>query len=281
MSKFKTLSTRAGTATIFAAVMLAGIYIHPASLVLLFGMILVIGLKELFELLFSNDPESLKKYRIMGILVCLIPFCLILLVKARLIQTPDNHYVWITMFLFPVFIAFLIELLGNGMQKFYRVSCVALGLAYLVLPVSLVCDLAVNESGFHPNIIMGLLCLIWVNDSGAYFAGSAFGRTKLNVIISPGKSWEGSLGGAILTLLVAWFFPHIFGEFTAGQWMILGIIAIVFGTLGDLTESMLKRNQGVKDSGSLMPGHGGILDRFDAFIFLIPFAYLYIRIFIG
>ncbi len=281
MSRFKTLGTRATTATIFAIVMIAGIYIHPILFFLLFGLILCIGLKELFELTFSKDQKSLHDYRFIGIGLCLIPFLYLCVQKSGLISLPENQYIWLCIFSIPVFMAFLIELLGKEMQQFSRVSVVALGIAYLVLPVTLVCDLVLNKTGFHPNIIMGLLCLIWINDTGAYFAGSAFGKTKLYESISPGKTWEGSIGGALTTIAIAWLFPKIFGEFTSLQWMILGVIAMIFGTLGDLTESMLKRNHDVKDSGTLMPGHGGILDRFDAFIFLIPFAYLYIRLFIG
>lgn len=280
MSRFKTLGTRAMTATIFALVMIAGIYLHPAGFMLLFGIILIIGLNELFELSFYADIESKKLYKNVGPFISALPFLWVVFDKLGIFKFKIDPFIALTLFLIPVFIGFLIELLLKGRQQFYRVSYVALGVAYLCLPISLVCDLAINDEGFHPNVIMGLLFLIWINDTGAYFAGSAFGKHKLYETISPGKTWEGSLGGAVLTMAVAWLFPLIFGEFESTQWVVLGIISMIFGTLGDLTESMLKRNHGVKDSGSLMPGHGGILDRFDAFIFLIPFAYLYIKLFI-
>lgn len=280
MSKFKSLGARATSATIFAIVMIAGIYLHKVGLVLLFGVILFIGLRELFTLSFTGDEEGLRKYRMPGTVLAFSPYLWVAVQKLILPKEISSTFVNIAMFLLPVFIAMLLELLGRARQQFLRVAFVALGIAYLTVPVSLVCDLAIQDKGFHPDIIMGLLVLIWISDTGAYFAGSAFGKHKLYPAISPGKTWEGSIGGAVITIITAWFFPELFGEFSAGQWVILGIIAVVFGTLGDLTESMLKRNNGVKDSGNIMPGHGGILDRFDAFIFLIPFAYLYIRLFI-
>lgn len=280
MSKFKTLGTRAASATVFAIVMIAGIYVHKAGFLLLFGIILFLGLSELFRLLLTDDAEGYRRYRFVGPLLAGLPFVWVVMEKLDTIALAISPYLLIAIFLFPVFAAFLFELLGRNGQQFSRISFVALGIAYLTVPICLLCDLAVDEMGiFHPNIVMGLLVLIWVSDTGAYFAGSAFGRNKLYPSISPGKTWEGTIGGTVLTVAVAWFFPKLFGEFDSTTWVVLGIIAVVFGTLGDLTESMLKRNKNVKDSGNLMPGHGGILDRFDAFIFLIPFAYLFIKIF--
>jgi phosphatidate cytidylyltransferase len=280
MSKFNTLGKRASTATVFVIIMIAGIFIHPVGLHILFGVILYIGLKEFFQLSLSGDSLGVATYSLLGPCLGLIPFLIYVVLKFNFIvffQFIPGQY-WIIGFALPVFIALITELLNHKMQNFARVSHLALAIVYLTLPIILVCDLGFQNGQFSPKIIMGLLCLIWTNDSGAYFVGSAFGKHKLLPAISPGKSWEGSMGGALITIVLAWFvFMPIFGNFSPKEWVVLSIIAIVFGTLGDLTESMLKRNHGVKDSGTFMPGHGGMLDRFDAFIFLIPFAYLYIQ----
>ncbi|HMG15494.1 MAG TPA: phosphatidate cytidylyltransferase [Saprospiraceae bacterium] len=280
-TKFKTLGQRVSTAIIFGIIMIAGIYISPLSLLGLFGVILFLDLKEYFRVAFTNDHNAQKTYAVWGPVLCFLPYLFVIADKGFHCYHFPNGYVYQLIFALPVFIGLLIELLKKGMQVFSRIGILALGLAYLTIPVSLVAALAVQENSFHPHIVMGLLILTWVNDSGAYFMGSIYGKHKLYPAISPGKTWEGIIGGIISTLLLAWSFSYFFGEFTAIEWTVLGIIVMIFATLGDLTESMLKRNFGVKDSGTLMPGHGGILDRFDAYLFLIPFAYIYIAFISG
>ena len=123
--------------------------------------------------------------------------------------------------------------------------------------------------------IFGVLLLIWSNDTGAYLVGSQLGRHKLMPRISPKKTWEGFVGGVIIAQLIGWAISTYIKDFSLQDWLIIAGITSVFGTMGDLVESMLKRSFDVKDSGSLLPGHGGFLDRFDAFIFLLPFVAAY------
>jgi len=127
------------------------------------------------------------------------------------------------------------------------------------------------EVDFNPNLALMLFILVWSSDSWAYAAGKLFGKTKLAPSISPGKTWEGFMGGAILTAVTSWAFNHYIlhstTQFTDVNAVILGLFIATFGTLGDLFESSLKRKAGVKDSGNVIPGHGGMLDRFDAFLF--------------
>ncbi|MFN0033994.1 MAG: phosphatidate cytidylyltransferase, partial [Saprospiraceae bacterium] len=111
-----------------------------------------------------------------------------------------------------------------------------------------------------------------------YLAGKKFGKHKLFKRISPKKTWEGTIGGAIFTVLVAWGLSFLIQDFTLAQWLALSIVAAIGSNLGDLVESMLKRSVGVKDSGSILPGHGGFLDRFDAFIFCLPFFWLVLQV---
>jgi len=134
-------------------------------------------------------------------------------------------------------------------------------------------------SDFSPGLLLGILILSWSFDIGAYLFGSWFGKHKLLERISPEKSWEGFFFGLVITALIAWPVSLWIQTPDTKGWIIIGIIIAVTGTMGDLAESMLKRSVGVKDSGSLLPGHGGILDRFDSLILCLPFVFIYIILF--
>lgn len=136
-----------------------------------------------------------------------------------------------------------------------------------------------NEKEFAKLLIMGIFILIWVNDSFAYLVGKTLGRNKLYPSISPKKTIEGTLGGFVFTLLAAYFMARYEPILDLTQWMILAAVIVIMGSLGDLLESKLKRQAGVKDSGAILPGHGGMLDRLDSLIFAAPFAYLTLNIF--
>lgn len=131
---------------------------------------------------------------------------------------------------------------------------------------------------FNPNILLGSFILVWVNDSFAYLIGSNFGRQKLFPRISPKKTVEGFLGGLLFACLSSYFIAKYTHTLEFTNWLILAIIISVFGTLGDLIESKHKRQADVKDSGIIMPGHGGLLDRLDSIIFAAPFIYLFLRL---
>ena len=136
-----------------------------------------------------------------------------------------------------------------------------------------------KDNAFAKYLIMGIFILIWVNDSFAYLVGKSVGRTKLCPSISPKKTVEGSLGGLVFTLLAAYFLARFEPILTTSQWITLAAVIVLTGSLGDLLESKLKRHAGVKDSGAILPGHGGMLDRLDSLIFAAPFAYLTLNIF--
>ena len=167
---------------------------------------------------------------------------------------------------------------------------------YIALPFSLLNVLAFTASHeglvmYRPILPLSVFIFLWLNDTGAYCIGSLIGKHKLFPRISPGKSWEGSIGGAIFALLTAWGIGYVDnimiydidhmplfcqGLLTMEQWLGLGLVVVVFGTWGDLVESLFKRTLGVKDSGSILPGHGGMLDRFDSSLLAIPAAVLYL-----
>ena len=157
---------------------------------------------------------------------------------------------------------------------------------YIALPFSLLNVLAFQSGteGIHYvwTLPLSVFVFLWVNDAGAYICGSLLGRNKLFPRISPGKSWEGSIGGGILVIAVASLIPTILGyigiqgTLSTPEWMGLGLVIVVFGTWGDLVESLFKRTLGIKDSGHILPGHGGMLDRFDSSLLAIPAAVVYL-----
>ncbi|NNK87673.1 MAG: phosphatidate cytidylyltransferase, partial [Flavobacteriaceae bacterium] len=131
---------------------------------------------------------------------------------------------------------------------------------------------------YKPQILLGSFILVWTNDSFAYLVGRTLGKQKLFPRISPNKTVEGFLGGLFFSCVASYFIAEYSGSLSFNNWLILAIIVSVFGTLGDLVESKFKRQAGVKDSGIIMPGHGGLLDRLDSIIFATPFIYLFLRL---
>jgi phosphatidate cytidylyltransferase len=136
-----------------------------------------------------------------------------------------------------------------------------------------------KDNEFAKYLIMGIFILIWVNDSFAYVVGKTLGRTKLYPSVSPKKTVEGSIGGLVFTLGAAYIMANYEDIVNPVQWVILAGVIVLTGSLGDLVESKLKRQAGVKDSGAILPGHGGMLDRLDSLIFAAPFAYLTLMLF--
>lgn len=158
---------------------------------------------------------------------------------------------------------------------------------YIALPLSLLNVLAFQSdaSGIHFvwSIPLSVFVFLWINDAGAYICGSLLGKHKLFPRISPGKSWEGSIGGGILVIIVAvlvWYLSEQYEQnplgLTAIEWAGLGLVVVVFGTWGDLVESLFKRTLGIKDSGHILPGHGGMLDRFDSTLMAVPAVVVYL-----
>ncbi len=187
-----------------------------------------------------------------------------------------------------VFIPYLVTILYLFISELYLKQGDAIGdwaysmlsQLYIALPLSTVCILAYYTGGYYYLLPLSIFIFLWCNDTGAYVVGTLFGRHRLFERISPKKSWEGSIGGAVLVLAVAalvWRIePGNASGLTLVQWLGLGATVVVFGTWGDLVESLFKRTLHIKDSGNILPGHGGMLDRFDSAIVAIPAAVVYI-----
>lgn len=264
---------RASTAVIFVLVMLGGIYGGYTSFVILFGVITALSLWEFLTLTIDQGKRRDWIRRIIGTIFGLMPFLIASLAHLGIIQVTNEFIISISWLLFPIFsLAFIYELIAQSKRPFTNLAFIVLGMFYIGAPFALLDFIAFEGDEFHAGIVFGLLMMTWMNDTGAYLVGSRIGKTKLLPRISPNKTWEGSIGGIVVTLLTGVMFSYFFKEISLLDWLVLAVLIAIFGSIGDLIESMLKRSVGVKDSGSLLPGHGGVLDRFDAFIFHLPFT---------
>lgn len=280
MSSF---AQRTVTAAVFLVVMVLGIYTSPYTLLALFGLVCFLGLYEyqsLVHLYPFNHYTQLGSNRWLMASVGTLLYGIIGLVCLHHLPT---YALWLIM---PIcFLLFVKELFdAQSPNPFVRAALHLTGWAYIALPLALVNGLAAvwtadGESStlhFAPNRIMGILLLVWANDTGAYVLGSRIGRTPLFSRISPKKTWEGTISGAITCLVLAAILSYVLPEMSVVAWYGTALCVTLFATLGDLVESMLKRNLGVKDSGNLLPGHGGILDRFDALFLSVPYIYVWL-----
>lgn len=285
---------RAITAVFFATAMIGGVYGGPLTFFLLFLVVAIGSLWELMALLTPADDPRLALRRWVGIAVGALPFALYgssILFHWPLAVTPaagfslspaaiaeQSHTVSLLLHvalaeLLLLFGLLLLELYLHAERPFPNVGNYLLGLLYVGLPLTLLIQIAYWTGDYGPHRVFGIMWLVWTNDTAAYLIGSQIGRNKLFPRISPKKTWEGTAAGAVCSLLMAWALSYLIREYSLQQWLAMALVAAVMGTLGDLVESMLKRSVGVKDSGSLFPGHGGFLDRFDAFLFVQPFAW--------
>jgi phosphatidate cytidylyltransferase len=273
----KGLARRASTAVIFVLVMLGGLFGGQASFVLLFAIITALCLWEYLSMVLNRYTKRDFTRMVIGLGFGLMPFVLATILHMGSIQSPDQFVIYSSILFFPfIFLAFIYELFSKSANPFQNVGFIVLGMVYIGAPFALLDFIAFSDEKFYAWVVFGLLLLTWMNDTGAYLVGSKIGKRPLFPRISPKKTWEGTIGGVIVTFLVAYIYCAATGVLRLIDWMVLAAIVSVFGTVGDLVESMLKRSVGVKDSGNLLPGHGGVLDRFDAFIFLLPFAAAYL-----
>ena len=268
------------TAIIFVAVIVAS-FLRAETMVLLFALVTGLTIWE-FTGLVNDRPQ---------------------VTVNRMITTVAGVYLFFAMAGFcseiipsAVFIPYLITLVYLMVAELYLKhedpindwAYTMMTQLYIALPFSLLNALAFHltpegEVIYDPVLPLCMFVFLWINDAGAYICGSLLGKHKLFPRISPGKSWEGSIGGGILVMLIAASIPYLLEQFSLLtvnysplQWAGLGLVIVVFGTWGDLIESLFKRTLGITDSGNVLPGHGGMLDRFDSSLLAIPAAVVYI-----
>lgn len=192
------------------------------------------------------------------------------------IKILDGKY--FILLIIPLLLLFIIELYRKNEGPFENIAVSLLGLLYIALPISLLSLLVVPlaDGIYNPYPLLLIFVLIWCFDTGAYLSGVAFGRHKLFPRISPKKSWEGVVGGVILTIIAALVFSHFYKPVDNLGMVLAAVLAAAGATFGDLAESMLKRSADIKDSGKLLPGHGGLLDRIDSLLFVGPIIYVFL-----
>jgi len=275
------LKQRTVTGAVFGAVMIGAILFSPVSFFILFFIITLLSVLEFYRLIRTDE---IKPQVITGTIISLLIF-LYVSYSGQQFLTPDFATSLDIAFKTPfaiillLLLIFIFELFRNTQKPFLNIAVTITGVIYISLPISLFTIIAYDSAGelnYHPYIILGYFILLWTSDTFAYLVGSKCGKHKLFERISPKKTWEGCIGGGIAALLAAFIISKYYTELPFIDWMIIAVIIVVTGTFGDLTESMLKRSLNIKDSGSIMPGHGGILDRFDGLLGSAPFVFCYL-----
>lgn len=271
LSKYNNLTQRIIAGVLGSAGIIAAICFSAWTYCLVFFIICLFSLLEFYKLAGLDGVVPQKAFgTICGVAIYLLSF---------FIEKGDISYRYYFLIFPIVSCVYMIKLYKKFERKpFTNIAFTFLGIFYVGVPFALL-NVAVFENGvYNYEIIFGCLFILWASDTGAYFAGTFFGKRKLFERISPKKSWEGFFGGALLALAFVFGIAHYFHTLTLMQWLIVGLIIIIGGTFGDLVESLLKRSIEIKDSGDSIPGHGGFLDRFDGLYICAPFIVAYLEI---
>jgi len=263
------LVLRGLTGAIFVTLIIGSIWFSSYAMLIVFSLFLVLGLREFF-LLFKTHA-SVRVNWMVSIILPVSVFVILAGIIYRVLPDP------VFSLLFPLLMLYMLtELWRKKEQPLLNIGVTMLSIVYLVLPFFLM--LLIEHKAAY--LLTGMFILIWSNDTFAYLSGRMLGKTQLFPRISPNKTWEGTVGGIVLTiaasLLIARFMDP-WHDYTF--WMIAAVIIAPCAIFGDLLESLFKRSLNIKDSGNILPGHGGILDRFDAALFAAPFFYCFCMIY--
>ena len=271
LNKYSNLTQRIIAAVIGAILIISGILFSEWSYFIIFFLICAATQLEFYKLVGLDGMIPLKTF---GTFCGLSLFTISFLIESGRIG--EKYYFLI----FPLAtLIYLIYLYRKGAIKPFRgIAFTFLGILYVAIPFSLLNVMAFYPGQYAFELLIGALLILWANDTGAYFAGVRFGRRKLFERVSPKKSWEGSIGGLILALAMAYTIALNTDILPLWQWLVIGIIIVIGGTYGDLVESLFKRSIEIKDSGRLIPGHGGFLDRFDGLLLSTPFIITFLKI---
>ena len=247
--------------------------LHELSYLAVFVLIIFLSSKEYFKILINNGFRP--NYNL-GVFLSVIIFV------TTYFYASKESLIGVHFVLVPILPLVCLSALysSNNNETLSNVSVTFFGILYISLPISLLNFIVFNEYSYNSIYLMATLLFLWNSESAAYFGGSLFGRKKLFESVSPMKTWEGVISGLLANVILAYLIHHFiwtsFQTFTF--WVLFSMVVLVSGIFGDLFESLLKRNFNLKDSGNKLPGHGGFLDRFDSFFFVIPYVYFYIKI---
>ena len=268
---------------VFIAIVIGSILLHPFAYAGVMVVIIVWAMLEYYDIVIKDRVRAGKFIGVLSGVSLFAAFFFYF--QAKPISDTDSGDVFL--FFIPLLvILFISQLYAANFYSFRAIAYTLTGVVYIALPFAL-CNGIVfpmfdgNPDGkYMPDILLGFFILLWANDTFAYLAGMMFGRNRLFERISPKKSWEGFFGGLLCTTALSLLVANWFTVMPSYHWVVVAIIIVVFGVYGDLVESMLKRNLKIKDSGHFLPGHGGILDRFDAVLLAAPMVYFYLALFV-
>lgn len=277
----KNLIIRTITGIVFLAVMILGILHSPATFGVLFTVITSFTVWEFTGIVNMRSDVSVNRF------ICTVAGgCLFVGFFGYAAGIAGAGVLFVPWLLSMIYML-VCELYLQRESPLNNWAYAMMSQIYIALPFSLLCLLEFQGSTLQttnstvvaahgPWLILAIYVFLWLNDTGAYCVGSLFGRHKLFPRVSPGKSWEGSIGGAIVCLAVSLVVAHYLPILRPLEWALFALVVVVFGTWGDLVESLIKRQLGIKDSGNILPGHGGMLDRFDSSLLAIPAAVAYL-----
>ncbi len=266
------------TGAIYVLLITAGIMINSYTFLALFSLVVILCLWEFYGLINKSKAVLINPYY-----NCLGG--LLLFVSTFLYSSGTlGHFIFFPYLLYVV-ILLISELYQKRQDPLMHLAYTFLGQCYIALPISVLNMVAFQTDDFGVSsyyfiLVLSLFVFIWINDTGAYLIGVAFGQHRLFERISPKKSWEGFLGGLVFTILASFVFARFEPEIPYYDWIGLAVTIVVFGTWGDLVESLIKRTLEVKDSGHSLPGHGGYLDRFDSLLLAVYGMLFYVQLFI-
>ena len=278
---------------VYIALLVTSILFSTESFIILFGIFLVIATYEFSNLVKINKYFAILFVSLFYTTVSLISFYRIetesyisKLLKENILITINTDNLFSVLLVITLLVSIkCIVFLFDDTQIISKISKYIYLIGYIMLPFLFIVKISFGIKDYNPKIIIGLFILIWTNDTFAYLVGKSIGKHKLFERISPKKTIEGFLGGVVFAAFAGFLISKLYiqpnPEFSSKSiliWMIIALIVSIFGTIGDLIESKFKRIAGVKDSGSIMPGHGGVLDRLDSVIFVAPVIYLFYQI---
>lgn len=265
------LKKRTITGALFAGTIIGMTVAGPLTFGILLFIISAWSILEFYSLFTTRNVYPQKFF---GIAISQLFIILMILVARNAIPVK-----WMLVMIPLLFSVFIAELFRKQEHPFLNIAITLAGLIYITIPISLFGLMVFNVNligDFNSHVALGIFFLHWANDTGAYLVGSRFGKRKLFKRHSPNKTWEGSIGGVLTALLVAYLLGISFPEMDMSHWLAIALIIVITGTLGDLAESMLKRSLQLKDTGTIFPGHGGMLDRFDGLLLSLPFIAFYL-----
>lgn len=267
----KNFKARTLTGFVLIIVLVSSIILHPLALTTVMCFVGIVGLIEFFNMVSTDDALPRRKTAFF------FTFVLMYGITFSFLEVFDPRFLWLSV---PTLMfVFIVELFSSHEKPFYHISYTLAGLVYITLPLCCLIWIGFYGSeGYNWHILLSFFIFVWTYDTFAFLIGKLLGKHKLYKRISPNKTWEGAIGGLLISFVVAWIIGNYFTELKPWQWYVMVSLIVVFGTLGDLTESMLKRTYNLKDSGHILPGHGGILDRFDSDFMAAPAVFVFLQL---